>query len=152
MAQGQLLGRLKAGSSVRLAIDKTVQKIEDVGLGGNTCIQCQFDCAEDCLLVVLKDQCQDLRHLPVAASTLEEVALKLPERIGHLRKRGTIAQGSGLALDDCQVVPPVIDGSTWQMMGAPEDTFVFAEDLPLGGDDDPFRIDPQADRPVDPFN
>jgi len=60
-AQGQLRGRrINLVRYVRLAVDQPVQKIEDMSLGGDTCVQRQLDCAEDRLLIVLKDQRQDL--------------------------------------------------------------------------------------------
>jgi hypothetical protein len=34
------------------------------------------------------------------------------------------------------------------LVGAGEDAGVLADDLPLGGDDDAFRIDPHADRTI----
>jgi len=96
---------------------------------GTPCVQRQLDCAEDRLLIVLKDQRQDLGHLPVAASTFKEMALKLPECLGHLSEGCPIAQGARLALDDRQIVPPIVDGSSRQMMGPINDPRMFAQDL-----------------------
>jgi len=97
---------------------------------------------------MLQDKRQDLHHLPVTAWALEEMALQLPESVGQLGKRRPVAQGAGLALDHGQIMPPVIDRSPWQVMGAFDDPGMLAQNLPLGGDDDPLRVDPQAHRPV----
>ena len=87
-----------------------------MGLGRNAGFQRQLDGAEHRLLIVLQHQGEDLHHLPVAARVLEQMALQLPEGIRHLGERRAIAQGAGLALDDRQIVPPVVDRSPWQMM------------------------------------
>ena len=87
-----------------------------MGLGRNTGFQRQLDGAKHRLLIVLQHKGQDFHHLPVAARMLEEMSLQSPEAIRHLREGGAIAQGSRLALDDRQIVPPVIDRSTWQVM------------------------------------
>src|SRR3546814_4552524 len=89
-----------------------------MGLGGNTCFQRQLDSTEHRLLVMVQDQRQDIDHLPVAAGVSEKVGLQLPERIGHLGKGRAVAQGSGLALDYCQIVSPVIDRLAPQVMRA----------------------------------
>lgn len=52
--------------------------------------------------------------------------MKLPERIGHLCERGTVAQGSGLALDPRQIMPPVIDRSSAGVAGSIDDPAVLA--------------------------
>src|SRR3546814_9627336 len=46
------------------------------------------------------------------------------------------------------VMPPVIDGPPWLVMGPLDDPAMLAQDLALGGDDEPVRVDPQAHRPV----
>ena len=97
---------------------------------------------------MLEHKGEDLGHLPVSAKAAQDLALKLPERIGHLGERGTIAQGSGLALDHRQIMPPVIDRSPAGMMGSIDDPAVLAHELTLGGDHDPRRVNPQADRAV----
>ena len=119
-----------------------------MGLGGNTGLKCQFDGTEHGLFIVLQNEGQDLHHLPVTAGTLEEMALQLPERFGHLGEGRPVTQGAGLALDHRQIVPPVVDRPPRQVMGSFDDPRMLAQDLALGGDDDPFRVDPQADRPV----
>ena len=54
---------------------------------------------------------------------------------------------SRLALDDCQIVPPIENGRrTLSLVRAGKDSAVFADDLPFGGDDDTLGIDPHADR------
>jgi len=119
-----------------------------VGLGRNAGFERQFDGAKHRLLVVLQDEREDLDHLPVAARPLEKMALQLPERIGQLGEGRTIAQGTRLALDHRQVVPPVVDRPSRQVVRAFDDLIMLAQDMAFGGDDDPVGIDAQADRPV----
>ncbi len=57
-------------------------------------------------------------------------------RLRHLGKGSSVAQGSGLALDDRQIMPPVIDRAPRQMMGSFDDAVMFAQDLPLSYDHD----------------
>src|SRR5277367_4512393 len=46
-------------------------------------------------------------------------------------------------------MPPVVDRrGALAIVGAGEYALMFADDLPLGGDDDALRIDPHADRAV----
>jgi hypothetical protein len=99
LGKPQRLGRVDRGSRGSLAVDQAVQDVEYVGLGCNAGFQRQFDCTQHGLLVMLQHERQDLSHLSVSARAAQEPALKLPERIGHLSERSTIAQGSGLALD-----------------------------------------------------
>jgi hypothetical protein len=93
----------------------------------------------------MKNQGKDLDHLPVAPGTLGQQRLQAPEGLRHLGKGGSVAQGSGFALDHRQVMPPIIDRAPRQMMGSFDDTAMFAQDLPLRGDHDPVGIDPQTD-------
>ena len=108
----------------------------------------QLDRAQHRLLVVLQHERQDLDHLPSPPGRRRSWPCKLPERIGHLGERRTVAQGAGLALDHRQIMPPVIDRSPAVVMGSIDDPAVLAQDLTLGGDDDPLGVNPQADRAV----
>jgi hypothetical protein len=58
------------------------------------------------------------------------------------------AQRARLSLDDGQVVAPVVDRPGRQVMRALDHPRVLADDLPLGRDDEPVGVDPQADRAV----
>jgi UDP-glucose 4-epimerase len=54
-----------------------------------------------------------------------------------------------LALEDGEIVPPVIDRrAAVAVMRPSEDASVLGDDLALGGDDDTLGIDPHAHRPV----
>ncbi len=117
-----------------------------MSLGGNAGFQCQFDRSQHFLLVVLQHERQDLGHFSVSARAAQELALQLPEGHGHLRERCTIAQCSRLALDHCQIMPPVVDRPPAGVVGSIDDPAVFAHDLTLGGDHDTIRVNPQADR------
>jgi hypothetical protein len=48
-----------------------------------------------------------------------------------------------------KIVPPIENGRrTRSLVRAGKDSAVFADDLPLGGDDNPLGIDPHADRAI----
>ena len=66
------------------------------------------------------------QQFPCLRRAAQELTLKLPERIGHLCERGTVAQGSGLALDPSQIMPPVIDRSSAVLVGSIDDPAVLA--------------------------
>ena len=116
LAQGQSLGRIDQRDLGAFAIDQTVQEVEDMGLGRNAGIECDLDGTQDRLLVVVQDKRQDLHHLPVATWVLEQEPLQPPERLGQIEERRPIAQGTGLALDHRQIVPPVIDRTSRQVV------------------------------------
>lgn len=101
---------------------------------------------------MLEHKGEDLGHLSVSARAAQELTLELPERIGHLRERGTIAQGTRLALDHRQIMPPVIDRPPAGVMGSIDDPPVCAQDLTLSRDHDPIGVNLQADRAVTPPN
>jgi hypothetical protein len=61
------------------------------------------------ILIVLQDQGQDVDHLAVTARLLEQVLLQRSEGLGQLSKGRAAAQGTRLALNHGQVVPPVVD-------------------------------------------
>ncbi len=90
-------------------------------LVGNAGLQRQFDGAQHGLFVMLQDQGKDLHHLPVAARPLEQMTLQLPERFGQLGEGSAVAQGAGLALDDREIMPPVVDRPRRQVMRAVDD-------------------------------
>src|SRR3546814_19791874 len=72
--------------------------------------------------------------------------LLLPEGFGHFQEWRSIAQSARLALNNCQIVPPVIDRLPRLLVRAVDNSVVLAQDLPLGRDDQPIGIDPQAHR------
>ena len=109
-----------------------MQHVENVGLGGDTGLQSQLDRAQHSPLVVMQNERQDLDHLPVAAWSLKQMTLQLPEGFGHLEKGCTIAQGTWLALDHRQIMPPVIDCASRLVMGALDEPGMFAPDLAFG--------------------
>ena len=124
-----------------------MQQVQDVRLGRHASLQRHLDGREHGLFVVLEDEGQNLHHLSVAARRLEHALLEDSEGGRKFGERRAIAQGSGFTLDDGQVVPPIENGRrALALVGAGEDAGVFADDLPLGGDDDALGIDPHADR------
>lgn len=56
------------------------------------------------------DQRENLDHFPVSARTLEQHALQLPKGNRKLSEGRAVAKRSRFALQDCQVVTPVVDG------------------------------------------
>ena len=99
LAQDQSLWRIDRRDLCALAVDQTVQEVEDVGLGRDARVECDLNGTQHRLLVVMQHQRQDLHHLPVAARVLEQVALQSPECLGQIDERRSVAQGAGLALD-----------------------------------------------------
>src|SRR5690606_40103417 len=87
-------------------------------------------------------------HLAVAAGLPEQVLLQPFEGFGEFSKGSAVAQSTGLALDDRQIVTPVVDGATGAVMRPLDDAAVLAHDLPLRRNHNPLRIDPEANRPV----
>ena len=75
------------------------------------------------------------------------MTLKPPECIRHLGEGRTVAQCTGLALKDCEVMPPVKNGVSRKMrpVDAPH---MLAKDLPLCCNGDLVRIDPDTDRAI----
>ena len=119
-----------------------MQHVENMGLGSDTGFQSQLDRAQHSLLVMMQNERQDLDHLPVAAWALEQMTLQLPEGFRHLEKGGAIAQGTGLALDHRQIMPPVIDCPSRLVMRAVDEPDVLAHDLAFGHNDKTIRVDP----------
>ena len=80
-----------------------------MGLCRNAGVQCHLDSRQDGLFIVMEDEGQYLHHLPVAAGMFKDVLLQSFERIGQFDEWRTIAQCTGLALDDGQIMPLVIN-------------------------------------------
>ena len=70
------------------------------------------------------------------------------EGVRKLSEGSAVAKRTGLALDDSQIVPPVIDGLPRSFMRPAEDALMLAYDLAFCRDDQPIRIDPEADRSI----
>src|SRR3984885_15229958 len=98
---------------------------------------------------MLENQGEDLDHLAVAARRLEHALLQSPERRRQFGEGRAVTQGSRLALNDRQIVPPVENGGrTLALVGAGKNAAMFADDLSLGGDNDAFGINSYADRTI----
>lgn len=131
-------GRRREG----FAIDKAMQQVQHMRLGRNTGLQRHVDCRQDGLFIVLKDERQDIDHLPVAARLLEQVLLQGPECIGKFDEWCTVAKRTWLALHYGQVVPPVVDRLSWPVVGAINDATMLANDLSFCGDHNTVWINP----------
>src|SRR5271156_5814263 len=106
-SQRQSLRRLYRRRFRWLPVDQAVQQVQDMGLRRDAGLQRQVDGGEHGLFVMLEDQGQNLDHLAVAARRLEHALLQSPEGGRQLDKRRAVTQGSRLALNDREIVPPV---------------------------------------------
>lgn len=77
---------------------------------------------------MVRNQSQDLNPLVVTARAAQPLGLQLPEGFGHLGEGRAIAQGIWLALDDSEIVPPVIECPPRLVMGPIDDTGMFTQD------------------------
>ncbi len=108
LGKAQDLRRVDRRCWRHLAVGQPMQDVEHMELGRNAGLQRQLGGAKHRLLVMVQQQRQDLDHLPIATWPLEQVPLHLAEPIGHLGERCAVPEGAKLALDDRQIVPPVV--------------------------------------------
>jgi hypothetical protein len=80
-----------------------------MGLRRDAGLQRQFYGGKHGLFVMLEDQGQDLDHLAVAARRLEHALLQSPEGGRQFDERRAVTQGSRLALNNREIVPPVVN-------------------------------------------
>ena len=97
-----------------------------MGLGWNASLQRHLHGTQHGLLVVLQNECQNVDHLAIATLLFEQVLLQIPEGIRKFSKRCSVAKGAGFALNDGQIVPPVIDRLTGPIMRAIDDAAMLA--------------------------
>src|SRR5271170_8102123 len=136
-SQRQSLRRLYRRRFRWIPVDQAVQQVQDMGLRRDAGLQRQFDGGEHGLFVMLEDQGQNLDHLAVAARRLEHALLQSPEGGRQFDERRAVTQGSRLALNDREIVPPVVNRcGALPFMGAGKNAAMLAHDLPLGDDDD----------------
>ena len=74
--------------------------------------------------------------------------LQLPEGRRQFQERGAVPKSPGLALEDRQIVPPVVNRLCWQLVTALDHSGMFAQDVALSRHHQPVRIDPKADGAV----
>lgn len=146
--QDQRLWRIEWWTVDGLSVDQTEQEVHYMGLGRHAGFKGHLDRGKDRLLVVMQDQGQDVDHLAITAGLAQHVVLQLSECLRQFREGCAIPQSAGLALNDCQIVMPVVDCTWWLTVRALDDPIMLAEDLPLGDDHQSFRINPQADRAI----
>ena len=147
-AQDQRLRCIQRRPANHLGIDQTVQKVQHMGLGGHARCQGRFHCGQHSLFIVVQDQRQHIDHLSVATRLAQHMILQLSEGTWQFQERRAIPESAGLALNDSQVVPPIIDRLRWQLVTALDHPQMFAQDVALGCNDQPIRIYPQADRAI----
>ena len=125
-----------------------MQQVQDVRLGGDARFKCQFHCTQNVLFVVLKNQRQNVDHLSVTAFFTQHVILQLTEGIRHLRERRAIPKCARFALDNSEIVAPIIDDLAGLAMRSLDDPRMLANRLPFSDHDQPFGIDMQTDTAV----
>jgi len=119
-----------------------------MGLGRDAFGQGQFHGGEHGLFVALQYQGEDVDHLAVTAGLAQHVILQLPEGRRQFQEGGAIPKGPGLALNDRQIMSPVVDHPRRQMVATLDHAGMFAQDTAFGRDNQPVWIDPQADGTV----
>lgn len=124
--QGQRLWRIDVGTVGRFAVDQPVQQVQHVRLGCHACIQSLFHSPGDDLFVVMKDEGEDIGHLAVTAGAAKRLVLQLSKGQRQFQEGRTIAQGTGLALDDRKVMPPVVNRPRRLVVAAFNDPRMFA--------------------------
>ena len=95
----------------RFAVNQAVQHVEHMGFGRNPILKGKLNSAKDSLFLMVQDKGEDLDHLFVTAKSLKQLGLQLAEGLGHLKEGCAIAQSARFALNNSQIVPPVIDGT-----------------------------------------
>ena len=98
-------------------------------------IQGQFHSTKDDLFVVMKNESKDVRHLTITAGPAKYLVLQLSKGQWQFHEGCAIAQGTGLALDDGKVMPPVVNRPRRLVVTAFYDPHMFAEDIPFGRND-----------------
>ena len=119
-----------------------------MGLGWHALCKGQLHGDEHRLFVVLENQSEDVCHLAITAGLAQHVILQLPEGSWSFCEGRAIPKRPGLALNDSQIMSPVVDRPRWQVVAAFDDPRMLAQDVALRRHDQPVGMDPQADRSV----
>jgi hypothetical protein len=98
-------------------------------LGGHTLCQGQLHGDEHRLFIVLKNQGEDVCHLAITTWLAQHVILQLPEGRRQFCEGCAIPKRPGLALNDSQIVSPVVDRPRWQVVAAVDDPLMLAQDV-----------------------
>ena len=67
----QGLRRIDSRRREGFAVDEAMQQVQHMRFGRNAGLQCHVDGRQDGLFIVLKDERQDVDHLPIASGLLE---------------------------------------------------------------------------------
>jgi len=97
-----------------------------VGLGRHALGERQFHRGENCLFIVVQDEGENIHHLAITAGLAQHVILQLPEGRWQFQERGAVPKSPRLALDDRQIVPPVVNRLWWQLVTALDHAGMFA--------------------------
>lgn len=119
-----------------------------MGLGRDACLQRQFHRAQHILFIVMQDQRQDIDHLTVTAGLTQHPRLQDAEGFGHLDEGSAVTQSPRLALNDGQIMAPIIDDTPWLAVGPLNDALMRADDMAFGHNHQALGVDVQADRAV----
>ena len=114
--QDQRLWRIDVRPTDRLSVDQAVQKVQYVGFGCDALSQGHFHGDQHGLFVVMQNQRQDIDHLPVTTRLAKHEVLQLFEGWRELRKRRPIPQCPRLALEDRQVMTPIVNCACWEVV------------------------------------
>ena len=74
--------------------------------------------------------------------------LQSTEDVRHLCEGGSVAECSRFALDDRQIMAPIIDDFAWLAMGSVNDALMCADGLPFCDNDQPLWVNTKANRLV----
>ncbi len=99
-------------------------------LSGDAGLESHLHCRQNGPLVMLQDKGQDLDHLPVTSGLPEQMLLQPFECFGQFGEGRAVAQGSRLALDDRQIMPPIVEGLAKTVVRPLDDAAVLADELP----------------------
>ena len=100
------------------------------------------------MLIMVQHQGQDIDHLTITTGLTQHLCLQQAEGLGHPRKGSTIAQGAGVALNDRQIMAPIVDDPPRLVVRPLNDTLMRANDMPLRHNNQTPGVNAQADRAV----
>lgn len=130
------------------AVDQPMQQVQHMRLCSYALIQSKLHGPQHDLFVVMEDEGKNIGHLTITAGAAKHLVLQLSEGQRQFQEGCTIAQDTGLALDDGKLMPPVVNRSRWLVVAPLNDPDMPAKHITLGRNNQFFRINPQADRPV----
>lgn len=89
------------------------------------------------MLALFRSPIEPLESGPILINQLTECRCQF-------RDGRALAQGLGIAVDDREVAPQIVDRLRWQLRAVLHDQSAFADDAAFGGHNKPVGINPQA--------